>query len=217
MHASHRPREPYDITLDLNPCLSQTVTLTYHNTLHANASAAAASATATTSGAAARRRRLGWFHNIAEHVDHDVHDAAHDVTHDVTDAAKAVTGDMSVNHQFSLKSFGWTPPASIHVGPVDAKGSYAKLAVGVHFEMEMKDYTVESLEVAAVLSADLKAQAGATFSDGVTRSYTQSLMDDVNLGSITFSIGPVRALTRTRAHAPAPHTWHTLLGVPLSA
>merc|ERR1719454_1619412 len=58
------PSDVATISMTVEPVglaeLFQTVTLAYHNTLHANASAAAGAA--TTSDAPARRRRLGWSH-----------------------------------------------------------------------------------------------------------------------------------------------------------
>ena len=137
---------------------------------------------------ARNRRQLGWWKRLKHHVDDDLHK----IGHDIKKTADDVVGDANLDTTKTLKSFSWHPPSSVKVGPVSAASSYASISAGVHVSLSAHHYKLESAEVSAVLTADMKARAAVTLSSHhVTQTYTKTLIPSDTLGSINFAIGPI--------------------------
>jgi hypothetical protein len=183
--------------------LFRSLTVHYVNTLPSNvtvvhitdgesapttAAAAAAAAAAPTGG----RRRLGWWSRLKHHVDDDAAKVRGDVKKVGHDVSEVYHGDYDPNVPMrALKTFSWVPPSSVHVGPVDAKGSKASVQVGLGVHMNIHDWKLQTANISAVLTPDITANADLSLPATLSKTYSKELIKPESLGSIDFAIGPV--------------------------
>jgi hypothetical protein len=196
--------------------LFRSLTIHYTNTLPSNVTvehtndgegALTAASDASPLAPASGRRRLGWWSRLKHHVDEDASKIKGDVKRIGHDVSEVYHGDFDPNVPMrTLKTFAWRPLSSVHVGPVDAKGSKISLSTGLGVHMTIHDWKLQSANISAVITPDVTANTELSLPAALLdKTYSKELIAPESLGSIDFAIGPVpihaKALLGLSLHA----------------